>query len=135
MKNPWLPVVIWMGVIFWFSHQDGTESGLQSGWILNGLTSVGIPEDWVRSPGFVWMIRKSAHFIEYCILGLLLNRTGMHAFLIIGFLTGFASLDEYHQSFVPGRSAAITDVGIDLAGGLCGYFLRGFLYSKSGKKR
>lgn len=135
MKNPWLPVLFWMGLIFWFSHQDGTVSGLQSGWILNGLTSVGIPEDWVRSPGFVWMIRKSAHFTEYGILGLLLRRTGLHVFSIIAFLVGYASLDELHQSFIPGRSAALTDVGIDTAGGLTGFFSSFFLSSKSGQKR
>jgi VanZ family protein len=30
----------------------------------------------------------------------------------------YAALDEFHQSFVPGRTAAISDVLIDTAGGI-----------------
>lgn len=134
MKNPWLPVVIWMGVIFWFSHQDGTESGLQSGWILNGLVEMGIPEGWVRSSWFIWMLRKSAHFTEYFVLGWLLRRTGLQALKAILFLIVWAMLDEYHQSFVPGRSAALMDVGIDSAGGMAGYLVRVISPSKSIQK-
>ncbi len=34
----------------------------------------------------------------------------------------YAASDEYHQSFVPGRGARITDVGIDSIGALIGLF-------------
>ena len=33
-------------------------------------------------------------------------------------LAAVAAIDEYHQSFVPSRTAAITDVLIDMSGGL-----------------
>ena len=36
---------------------------------------------------------------------------------------GFAGLDEYHQSFVAGRSPGIRDVGFDSLGALIGILL------------
>lgn len=41
--------------------------------------------------------------------------------LLVGLL--YASLDEFHQSFVPGRTAAITDVLIDTLGVLAGIII------------
>jgi VanZ family protein len=35
----------------------------------------------------------------------------------------YAATDEFHQSFVPSRSASVTDVMIDAAGGSCGTLL------------
>jgi VanZ family protein len=33
-------------------------------------------------------------------------------------VAGYAALDEFHQSFVPGRQAAVGDVLIDASGGI-----------------
>jgi len=72
------------------------------------------------------IIRKCAHFAEYFILSLLILRgirAGRHgtrlawAVLAILLVAGYASLDEFHQSFVPGRTPAVTDVLIDTTGG------------------
>jgi VanZ family protein len=41
--------------------------------------------------------------------------------LLIVFL--YACSDEYHQSFVPGRTALFSDVCIDTAGGTIGLFI------------
>jgi VanZ family protein len=72
-------------------------------------------------------VRKSAHFTEYFILSLLLLR-GIRgenrgtklawALLAIAIVACYASLDEFHQSFVPGRTAAVPDVLIDTSGGI-----------------
>jgi VanZ family protein len=72
-------------------------------------------------------IRKCAHFAEYFILSLLLLR-GIRgenrgtrlawALLAIALVACYASLDEFHQSFVPGRTAAVGDVMIDTSGGI-----------------
>ncbi len=72
-------------------------------------------------------IRKSAHFTEYFILSLLLLR-GIRgenrgtrlawALMAIALVACYASLDEFHQSFVPGRTAAVGDVMIDTSGGI-----------------
>lgn len=72
------------------------------------------------------VIRKSGHFTEYFVLSLLLLhalRAGTHDFslrwalIAILIVAGYASLDEFHQSFVPGRTAAVTDVLLDTCGG------------------
>jgi|SRR5659263_54470 len=69
---------------------------------------------------------KAAHMIEYSIFGLLLYLTLKnspypsfrdHAMLfaiVIGILYGMS--DEFHQSFVPGRSANIPDLAADALG-------------------
>jgi VanZ family protein len=73
------------------------------------------------------LIRKCAHFTEYFILSLLILRgirageKGWHfrwALTTILIVAGYAALDEFHQSFVPGRTAAVTDVLIDASGGI-----------------
>jgi VanZ family protein len=72
-------------------------------------------------------IRKSAHFTEYFILSLLVlrairaGRPGTRfawALLVVAIVIGYASLDEFHQRFVPGRTAAVGDVLIDTSGGI-----------------
>lgn len=76
------------------------------------------------------IIRKLAHFTIYTVLGVLLmglvstynieEMKRIYITMIIGIL--YASSDEIHQSFIPGRSAQITDVMIDTMGvalGMC----------------
>jgi VanZ family protein len=72
-------------------------------------------------------IRKMGHLTEYFILSLLILRgiragkTGIHlgwALAAIAIVGCYAALDEFHQSFVPGRTAAVSDVLIDTAGGV-----------------
>lgn len=71
-------------------------------------------------------IRKCGHFTEYFILSLLILRAirgGRHttrlawALAAIGIVAAYAALDEFHQSFVPGRTPAVMDVLIDASGG------------------
>ena len=72
-------------------------------------------------------IRKTAHFVEYFILSLLVLRgirSGQRATRLawalaaIGIVAGYASLDEFHQSFVPDRTPAVADVLLDTTGGI-----------------
>jgi len=73
------------------------------------------------------VIRKTAHFVEYCLLGLLLwrlihfdpawaawrSREFLAALLAAAF---YAATDEFHQRFVPGRQASVRDVLLDSCG-------------------
>ena len=62
-----------------------------------------------------FLSRKSAHFIEYFIFSLLVLR-GLRGtdrpravawpLAAIAIAAGYASLDELHQAFVPGRAAS-----------------------------
>ena len=70
--------------------------------------------------------RKVAHFGEYAVLGFLAARAfrgspRLHNrwFLVsLVLIIAYALVDEYHQSYVPSRSASIYDSLIDMAGGL-----------------
>ena len=81
----------------------------------------------------VFAVRKGAHFTEYLILGAvlvpavkewreagsrLLTAGGAPASWLIG--TVYAVTDEFHQSFVPGRSCEFRDIVIDSGGVLTG---------------
>ena len=76
-------------------------------------------------------IRKLGHLTEYAILAMLLWRalrsgTRWQVKMSILFLVAalasaiFAASDEFHQSFVPSRTASPTDVMIDICGTLIG---------------
>ena len=68
----------------------------------------------------------------YAILGLLLvklflghrpwnkveDKYSFAGFLFLSFFLGalYAVMDEFHQSFVPGRMASVVDIGIDIIG-------------------
>jgi VanZ family protein len=49
-------------------------------------------------------------------------------------VVGYASLDEFHQAFVPGRTPAVTDVLIDTTGGATAQFAA-WLWMILGKAR
>lgn len=98
----WLPPFLLMGIIFLFSAQPSLDSGL------GAIDFVG---------------RKLIHFAEYgllCFLWWRLLRTGAdpgRAVLVAFLLSSlFAASDEFHQSFVEGRSATAADWAIDSAG-------------------
>ncbi len=90
------------------------------------------------------VIRKCGHFTEYFILSLLIlrgirsGRSGMRwtwALAAILLVAAYASLDEFHQSFVPGRTAAVTDVMIDTAGGVAAQLAAALFLSRSGSRQ
>ena len=73
-------------------------------------------------------LRKFGHFTEYAVLAFLARRAFItssrawlrqhwfHIALLLVVL--YALLDEFHQSFVPSRTASVYDSAIDIAGGL-----------------
>ena len=75
-----------------------------------------------------FITRKAGHFTEYAVLAFLARRafiTSSRTFLQrywfqvgAALIVIYALLDEFHQSFVPSRTASIYDSAIDAAGGL-----------------
>lgn len=138
----WLPSILWMALIFFFSHQPGTQSSELSG----GLTD--IIATWLPFPienlhSLETFIRKNAHFFAYFILGILLlfairqgsklTRQKLMAAWILA--TVYAASDEYHQLYIPGRSGEVRDVLIDSAGAATGLILYSFIYYLRKSKR
>lgn len=101
----WFPPLAWAVVIFLFSSR-----------------AVPVTSE------FYWndfILKKTAHIIEYAILVILLYRaftgggkTKKQAMVFSFLLTlVYAISDEIHQSFVPGRESRIRDVIFDTIGG------------------
>jgi VanZ family protein len=106
----WLPVIAWMALIFLFSSQphSGAITQLYFG-------NLNVP------------LRKCGHLLEYFVLCLLSERAfrlsgGVFSRRALAFALSLSVLyavsDEWHQQFVPGRSACLADVAVDGLGAL-----------------
>jgi len=71
---------------------------------------------------------KIEHFIAYFVLGITFciwipsknwfAKPFVYGVLVVFLCTLFGASDEYHQTFVPGRSGDLYDLTVDLAGGI-----------------
>lgn len=132
-----LPALLIMYMIFGFSSDQGPESSA-----LSYTVSRKIVETVDEVGDFQWSdahiehytqvihpkVRKAAHMTEYALLAAAVSFPlyvyGLHGIglMIIagGFCVAFACMDEYHQTFVSGRSGQFTDVCIDSIGIIAG---------------
>ena len=98
----WLPPLLLMGAIYFFSDQPSLNSGL----------------------GLIDLIgRKLIHFAEYALLTFLWWRAlvtvttpGRAVLIALVLSSGYAATDEYHQTLVTGRHGSPVDWAIDSAG-------------------
>ncbi len=119
-----LLVILWMIFIFVMSSFDATSSSNQSNFIVDIITSIIN----IKDIGLLSLIiRKLAHFIEYFILGILvinfITRYDKKIIIAILLCIIYATSDEIHQIFVPGRSCQIIDIMIDSLGSIMGIYL------------
>lgn len=136
----WTLVVLWMGLIFYLSHQAGSESSELSagivGFIVKLIRTI-LPFISFDLELLHFFVRKFAHFFAYFLLGLLLiyavhierlptRRSILFSFV---FTVAYAISDEVHQLFVPGRSGELRDVLIDSFGSAVGMVV--YLYGRS----
>ena len=127
----YLPVILWMAFIFWMS--TGTLSAENTFSYVEMLLRFFNPKISARDMNLIHaIVRKSAHLIEYFIMGILFFRAyrgssverwnwkwPLYALLS---LVLWAVGDEFHQSFVATRTASVKDVLIDTAGGVLAQF-------------
>jgi len=123
----YVPLVLW---ILFISFASTAEfSAVNTSTVLRPLVLWFLPtlsESQLATVHFLF--RKLGHFTEYAILAYLAQRAFISssreflrrywfqcAFLLIAV---YALLDEFHQSFVPSRTASIYDSAIDVAGGI-----------------
>lgn len=153
----WVLVILWMGVIFWFSSMPSTESNNKSEGTINKIiettvettNKVGLTDkhpsekkmnqvvEYLNYP-----LRKCMHASVYFILVLLLLNTfrlsniplkkAILFSILICFL--YACSDEFHQTFVTGRTGQFSDSLIDTAGGILGVLFY-YIFSKIFKIR
>lgn len=114
----WLPVVAYCGLIFILSSHPMPET---------------VPP---------WPFKdKLLHLSAYAVLGALVLRALKHSswrhhrVLIMGVSMMFAGLyglsDEWHQYYVPYRSAEFGDLLADIVGGVCGVIFFDWLWRTS----
>lgn len=129
-----------MILIFLLSQQPGPASGETSTRLLKWLQSIGIDLVALFGDAAGPVLRKTAHFTEYFILCLLIYLAIKHAFtakraILYSWIGAafYAATDEFHQLFVPFRTATVSDVLIDSAGALLAALLLLFLASRRKK--
>ena len=125
----WATTLAWAALVFNLS--TATYGGAFSGWLLYEILAF---LHIALAPGTFLVLhfffRKLAHLTEYAILSSLLYaslqkggslawrpRTALGCVLIAGV---YSLTDEFHQLFVPGRTASLIDCGIDTAGASLG---------------
>ena len=124
-----LATAAWIFFIWERSAQNAEESMEESGWVMKLVENL--------LPGIsAHLVRKLAHVTEFLILGgllwtdcRLLGKERTLFTLCVGLAV--AGADEFHQTFVPGRSGQLSDVLIDFFGVVLSVLLLGLLSSRS----
>jgi len=118
--NFWLPPFLWMGLIFFLSSFHKLQ-----------VSSIGWQD---------FITRKTAHFLEYYILFFLFYRAFKNTskipspkilFLSLILTLLYSTTDEFHQTFINGRTGRIFDIGVDFFGGFLGSLTVNQLLPKS----
>jgi VanZ family protein len=136
LVSRWMPVIAWMLLIF-AGSTDALSAEHTSRFLVPFLRWLNPDISFATLAAIQLFMRKMGHLTEYAILAALLWRALRDSALkfwepaaIALFIAGsYAALDEFHQSFVPSRTAALGDVLIDCCGALaamaiCWFFAR-----------
>ncbi len=120
----WIPVLVWAGFISWFS--TGAFSAHSTNHYIDPVLRFLFGELSAQQFRVAHtVVRKSAHFLEYSVLAILLCRalTAPHARITAAVMVRaivicalYAAADEIHQTFEPDRTGSPIDVLIDASG-------------------
>jgi len=131
----WLPVVLWMGLIFGGSTDllSSQRSSRIIGPLLRWLNP-NVSDKTIRAVQTV--VRKGGHVAEYSVLAVLLWRARRKPFkndprpwswreaTLVVFYSGlYAATDEFHQWFIPSRGASVWDTFLDMLAAAAGLLL------------
>lgn len=141
-------IILWMFIIFNFSAQNSDKSLNTSNEIIINTAEIIQQEKLTETEKtniiekYLVIVRKSAHFFIYFILGILvvtflkdfygLSPTTLIFTIIFCFI--YACSDEIHQLFINGRSCQFTDVLIDTSGSFLSSSITLLILSLSNKK-
>ena len=144
-----------MSVIFMFSARNATVSTEDSNGVAEIIGEI-VVEDFddlseQEKQDFIdktdHLVRKTAHGLEYALLGILLMNAGLgmknrkKAWVAAGsfcIASLYAASDEFHQLFVPGRAGMVSDWLIDSGGaafGIIMVLLTGLIITAAGGKK
>lgn len=121
----WMPVILWMVLIF-AGSSDVLSAAHTSRFLIPFLMWLDPSMSYQSIAAIHLAFRKLGHVTEYAILAALLWRALRGTFSALSRTTiaigtfvvasCFAATDEFHQSFVPTRTATMHDVLIDCVG-------------------
>lgn len=154
-KISWLPAIIVMVIIFAFSSKPADSSNESSMAVADDILSAYENTTNVQLDAeqrfqvlevMNHIVRKSSHFCEYALLAVVLAfHFYIHAFrgmrlllLSVSMSAVYAATDEFHQTFIPGRSGQIRDVLIDTSGAAAGmlfFFIILMIYNLYSKRK
>lgn len=121
----WIPPILWTAVIF-AASTDSFSSANTGTWLADTIEAIlhhPLPPSQFEAIHFI--LRKTGHLTEYGILGALLFRalrgertgwSGRWSLAAVVFAALVGASDEWHQSFVPSRTASPWDALIDTIG-------------------
>lgn len=150
--------LFWMGFIFYMSSTNGEISHQESTKVVNSIKNIEtklrsdvknktinektIKQEQIKKNKLDYLIRKNAHAFMYMILSFLVssvflvfNKIGkdtVGSILFICLL--YAVTDEFHQSFVTGRTSLVSDVIVDFIGVLIGLIFFNIAYYRHIKR-
>jgi VanZ family protein len=132
----WMLVLTWCAIIFYFTESP-TFTGENTQKIIDSSVSGSQgAADQVKYLNL--LIRKSSHLFAFGFLAFLVWKAMTpNRWAYIGawaIATFYGGVDEWHQSYIPGRSASINDVMIDSLGALVVLMLL-FLWNTYRKSR
>lgn len=127
-------LILYIAVIYSRSMKPAVQSSMESGAVLEMavelLEHAGIQSSWLTDH----IVRKTAHFVEYAGMGLLLylnlsNMRERREKWLTGMLAVIAVplIDETIQLFSAGRAGMIQDVWLDMSGAAAGLAMAGML--------
>ena len=131
----WIPAIIWLGIIA--IESTASLSSENTGRILYPVLHFLFGLDPVRFLTWHFLIRKTGHVIGYAVLSILLFRAWRATVAVknnpswslvwgriaLAMTALVASLDEWHQRFLPSRTGTIHDVVLDTTAGLAAQIL------------
>jgi len=136
-RTAWVPAVLWYWEIWRLSDQPATVSGAVSdgllGWVLGLLcpayAGAAASAQIAAVEALSFFERKAAHMFLYFMLALFLlmaisalrRLRGKQRYAVtLALCALLAGLDEFHQTFIPGRSGELRDVLVDTVGAAIG---------------
>ena len=141
LVSKWMPVFAWMLLIF-AGSTDALSAEHTSRFLVPFLLWLDPHISFSSIAAVHLLVRKMGHFTEYAVLAALLWRglrgtftaasgslLAVATFVLAG---AFAASDEFHQSFVPSRTASAHDVMIDCTGALFAITLCALLATRRG---
>lgn len=131
-------VILWMALIFCFSNQNGEQSDNLSNGVIVKIANIfvddnlSVQEQEKILEKYTFFVRKTAHFLIYLILGVLvinlLSEYNIKHLILLSLIVCclYSISDEFHQLLIDGRSCELRDVLIDTIGsyvGICCYYV------------